>query len=94
MTNDESYIKNCPSCTSFVGPDATRLMQAMVLQSAIGLLQKGIQPTRGYTMKRAMDMAGSVTGKTYKRAQAEQAKVDLKIWCDEMAAALPVIVEG
>lgn len=85
----ESYIKHTPGGTIFAGNDAVRLVQAATLRSAIGLLAKGIQPTRGYTMKRALEAAFHFTGKKYTRSQAEQARADLKIWCDEMNAALP-----
>lgn len=85
----ESYIKTGAGGTAFVGPDAMRLVRATTLRSALGLLSKGIQPTRGYTMRRALDAAEDVTGKKYRRTQVELARADLKIWCDEMAAALP-----
>jgi len=85
----ESYITSGPGGTSFVGPDAVKLYQIVALRSALGLLQKGIQPTRGFTMTKALAAAGAITGKTYKRTQAEQAREDLKTWADAMSAALP-----
>ena len=75
--------------TLFNGPDAIKMYQAYTIASAIRLLQKGICPTRGYTMKKALAAAGTFTGKKYKRTEAEQAKVDLKLWADTMKAALP-----
>jgi predicted transcriptional regulator len=91
--DSDSYIKSGPGVTAFVGPDAMALMRATSLRSAIRLLQAGIVPARGFTLSRALKMAGEYTGKTYKRTQAEQARADLKIWCDEMNAALPHITE-
>jgi hypothetical protein len=89
----DSYIKRGPGFTTFAGPDAMALMRATSLHGAIGLLQQGISPTRGFTLSKALKMAGEITGKTYKRTQAQQARADLKIWCDEMNAALPHITE-
>jgi hypothetical protein len=92
MSNDESYIKSISGGgTLFAGPDATELFRAATIRSAIGLLQKGIQPTRGYTMKKALTAAAAITGKTYKRTESEQARTDLKLWCDTMSMALPKI---
>jgi hypothetical protein len=78
---------------SFVGPDAVALYQAAVLKSAIGLLQKGIKPTRGYTMTKALAAAGRLTGKTYKRTQSDAAIADIEQWILAMKLALPVVVE-
>lgn len=94
---DESKIvtNEAGGAVAFVGPDATRLYQATVLRSALGLLSKGIQPTRGYTMKRALHAASQITGKQYastgkaRRLAVQDAQADLKRWCDTMAAALP-----
>lgn len=78
---------------AFSGPDATELYAAVVLKSAIGLLEKGIQPTRGYTMKRALAACKRYTGKTYKRGQSEQAKADLTVWIETMKSALPITMK-
>lgn len=87
----ESYIKGGRGGTTFVGPDAVNLFRAATLKSAIGLLTKGITPTRGMTMKRALGMAKEYTGKDYKRTQAAQAMADIQIWIDTMKAALPIV---
>lgn len=86
---DDSYISHSPSSTTFAGPDATRLFQAATIRAAIGLLKVGIKPTRSYTMTKALAAATAITGKTYKRGDAEQARTDLKTWCDAMSMALP-----
>lgn len=78
----------------FVGSDATALFRVTALRSALGLLAKGIQPTRGFTMRRALAAASAITGKQYRRTQIETAREDLKKWADEMAAALPREVLG
>jgi hypothetical protein len=73
----------------FSGPDAVHMFRAAALRSAIGLLSKGIRPTRGMTMTKALIMAGEYTGKTYKRGQHEQAMADLSVWVQTMKLALP-----
>jgi hypothetical protein len=87
----ESYIKTGVGGTMFAGPDATALFRAATLRSALGLLKAGISPTRGVTMTKALKMASEITGKKYKRTEADKAREDLKVWCDTMKAALPVI---
>jgi hypothetical protein len=87
----ESYVSSSSVGITFAGSDAVRLYQATMIRSAIGLLQKGIQPTRGYTMTKALAIAGSITGKTYKRTKADQAQADLRGWCDEMSVGLSKI---
>lgn len=80
----------------FSGTDAVRVVQAITLWSALGLLiaTKGrVQPTRGFTLKKALALASTFTGKTYKRTEAEQARADVKQWADEMKAAIPQTVE-
>jgi hypothetical protein len=79
---------------SFTGPDAVNLYRCATLWSSIKLLQAGIQPTRGFTMAKALKMATGYTGKAYKRSQSEQARTDLKVWMDAMKAALPVEVQS
>ena len=93
MEKAESSLSYYPNgeAKSFVGPDAVNMYRAYTLVSAIGLLQKGMQPTRGFTMKKALDMATGYTNKKYKRTQSEEARADVKKWADEMKAALPVV---
>lgn len=52
--------------TTYSGRDAMRLVQAISLKSALGMLKVGMQPTRGFGMKRALEMATQYTGKNYK----------------------------
>lgn len=95
MMNQDSYIKKSAGGTSFVGPDATRLIAATTLKLGIKMMhQHGIMPTRGATMKRMLAMAEAYTGKQYKRGQAPQAIADLDLWILTMKAALPIIIEG
>jgi hypothetical protein len=90
----ESYIKaNRHGATTFVGPDATELFRVATLSSALGLLSKGITPTRGLTSKKAFAMASTYTGKKYKRGGHEEARRDLKVWIETMKSAIPVIRE-
>ena len=52
-----------------------------------------MQVNRAYTPTAMLKAASGITGKTYKRGQHQQAADDIKVWCDAMKAALPV-VEG
>jgi type II secretory pathway component PulF len=89
---NDSYIGvGKHGATSFVGPDATELFRVATLRSALGLLSKGITPTRGLTITKALALATGVTKKKYKRTEIEKAREDLKKWADEMAAALPKV---
>jgi len=90
MTNPSfSYHKDGSlSCAS--GREAVECVRVAALMSAIGLLTHGIQPTRGFTMKKALTMASNYTMKVYKRTQAEEAKADLKIWLELMKSTIPV----
>jgi hypothetical protein len=87
---NESYIgvgKN--GATSFVGRDAVELLRVVTLRSGLSLLKNGIIPTRGLTITKALAIATSYTGKKYKRTEIEKAREDLKVWADNMSAALP-----
>lgn len=79
--------------TTFSGLDAVHLFRAAVLKSGLGLLSKGIRPTQGLSLTKALKMASGYTGKKYKRGEAERARADLQIWIDTMKAALPVETE-
>lgn len=96
MTKPDTYISTRPdgSVSSLVGKDAVQVMRVATLMSAIGLLEHGIQPTRGFTMKKALTMAGTYTGKNYKRTQSATAKADLKVWLEVMKSAIPYIEDG
>lgn len=93
MPNDSYIQAHSNGGASFVGPDAVELYRAATLKSAIGLLQKGIAPTRGVTMKSALEMVAKYTGRTYKKTEAEQAKTDLAAWIETKRAAIPIKVE-
>jgi len=86
---EDSYIHHGRGGTMFAGPDAVALVRVTALWSGIGLLQHGILPSRGWSMTKALKWAGVVTGKTYKRTQANEARGDLQIWIAEMRDALP-----
>jgi hypothetical protein len=87
----DSYVKYDKEghLVGFVGPDATRMFQAMVLRNGLGLMSKGIKPNRGWTIYGALKTASMFTGKKYKRTEVEKARDDLKLWIDTMKAALP-----
>lgn len=76
------------SCAS--GKEAVECVRVATLMSAIGLLTHGIQPTRGFTMKKALTMATTYTGQKYKRTETEKAKSDLKVWLENMKSTIPV----
>ena len=77
------------ACAS--GPDAIRCIQVATLISAIRMMRTSrIVPTRGFTMKRGLEMASAYTGRKYKRTEAEQAEKDLKVWLETMKSAIPV----
>lgn len=81
--------------TSFVGPDATNLMRAIKLASALRLYARsGMIPTRGVTITVMFKIAKEYTGKDYKRGQALLAYEDVRIWVETMKAAIPVTVNG
>lgn len=90
MSEDSKIVYDrSGNAVTFAGEDATRLFAAATLRSALGLLKAGIQPTRGYTMTKALNGATLFTGKRYRRTQVDEAREDLRIWCETMKAALP-----
>jgi hypothetical protein len=74
---------------TFDGPDAVEVFRVAVLMQAIGLLSKGIKPTRGLTMKKALLIAKEYTGQDYKRTEFERVRADLKVWLETMKSAIP-----
>jgi hypothetical protein len=74
---------------TFSGHDAVACYRVAVLMQSLSLLSKGIKPTRGLTMKKALLIAKEYTGQDYKRTEAERAKADLKVWLETMKSALP-----
>ena len=90
----DSYIHHASQGTTYSGPDAVRLQQAITLLSAIKLYRAcGVIPTRGMGISNMLKLATSVTGKTYKRTQSAQAEADLHIWIETMKSALPIFQE-
>lgn len=79
---------------TLAGPDAVRVFAAATLSSALGLMAKGISPTRGFTLKRGLAMAKEYTGQTYKRTEVERARRDLKVWIETMKSAIPTEVKS
>ena len=59
--------------------------QAIVLRSALGLLEKGILPNRQMTKGRTLAAASQITTNTYPISVkgCKQARDDLKTWLDE-----------
>ena len=93
---DDSYISVGPHGSTFSGPDAVRLQQAITLRSAIKMyvMSSGqIIPTRGMGITKMLALAGTITGKSYKRTQTTQAQDDLHIWIETMKSALPIFEE-
>jgi hypothetical protein len=87
---DNSIITHSSNGTMFAGRDATHLYRAAVIKSSLGLLQKGIQPTRGMTMTKVLKLVTEYTGKTYKRTESNKAINDLIVWIETMKSAIPV----
>jgi hypothetical protein len=91
----ESFIKvdTDNKVTSFVGPDATKLAQAVTIRAALRLWQAGIQPSPAATKTQTLAMASTFTGKKYGRgaAQLDQAIADMDVWVVTMRAGLPII---
>lgn len=89
----DSYIgTHNGKCTSFVGSDATNYARAEMLASSLSLYAAcGIRPTRGVTATMMLKMATGYTGKSYKRGEYLKAAADVKVWANEMKAALPTI---
>jgi hypothetical protein len=88
--SEDSSIRVGRGGVTFAGRDATELFRVATLKSALGLLEKGIMPTRGFTKTKALAMAGQYTGQTYKRNEIERARADLTVWIETMKSALPV----
>jgi hypothetical protein len=89
---NDSYIETGKHGTTFVGLDATRLVQATMLASSLRLyaLHK-IVPTRTVTPTKMLALATSFSGKKYKRGSYLEAAKDVTEWANAMKAALPVV---
>lgn len=73
------------------GPDAIKLMGAIMLKQALKLYAKtGMQMSRNISPTAMLTKAGRLCGKTYKRGQYDLAANDVEKWCETMKAAMPV----
>ena len=92
----DSFIQHTAGGVLFSGPDAVRLQQAITLRSAIKMYVRSggqIIPTRGMGITKMLTLTTGITGKKYKRTQAEDAMRDLHIWIETMKSALPIFEE-
>lgn len=91
MQNQSEISVSAHGSVMFSGRDAVELYRAMSLRSAIDLYASSkIKMTRQLTPSLMLQLAGEITGKSYKRGQYSQASRDLSVWIDTMKAALPV----
>lgn len=94
---EESYVKVDAQnkVTSYVGPDATALAQAVIVRAALRLWQSGIKPARGVNKTDTLKMASKFTGKKYGGGpkNLDQAIADMDSWVVTMRAAMPVVKE-
>ena len=89
---NDSYISVGPHGSTFSGPDAIRLQQAITLRSAIKMYVASggqIIPTRGMGITKMLALTSTITGKKYKRSQTAEPQQDLHIWIETMKSALP-----
>ena len=89
----DSFISHSAGSTTYSGPDAIRLQQAITLRSAIKMyvMSSGqIIPTHGMGITKMLALATTITGKPYKRTQTAEAQADLHIWIETMKSALPI----
>lgn len=92
----DSYISVGPHGSTYSGPDAVRLQQAITLRSAIKMyvMSSGqIIPTRGMGITKMLALTSTITGKKYKRSQTTEAQADLHVWIETMKSALPIFEE-
>ena len=64
-----------------IDPAAPRI-QAIFLKGHCQLMSKGMT-CRGLSKTKALQLAGDITGKKYKRGEHAQAAIDLKTFIDE-----------
>lgn len=91
--NEIVYAKDGEART-FAGPKAVDVFRIATLRSALGMLLRGLTPTRGFTFKKGLRMAQEYTGKVYKRSQTQDAINDLGALFIERRDAIPQRVEG
>ena len=90
----ESYIKAGPGGMLFAGPDAVELFRVTALATALRTYARsGMRMNRALTPTRMLALASAVTRKAYRRGEYDRAADDLKVWCDEMSAALPRVTD-
>jgi hypothetical protein len=93
MTDNQITITK--HSTTFSGPDATRLFQAIALRSAMKLTAKtGILPRRGFTKTVMLQQVAKLTWKDYRLRDFDQAIADLSAWIDKAKASMPIVREG
>lgn len=93
IKRDSITVRADGSAAAYIGPAAVDVFRIKTLISALGLLAKGITPTRGLTSTKALAMATQYTGKAYKRGHHEQARIDLGHLIPTRLAALDVVKE-
>lgn len=71
----------------FSGLDQVKIYQAISCKSALGLHSKGIKINRHTRNKDLFQLAGSITGKTYKARDFDRAIQDLAAWIEQAKAA-------
>lgn len=79
--------------TVFAGQEAVGVGRAIILKSALGLLKKGMKPSRQWTGPRVLAAVSNLTGKNYKRGAYAQAEDDIKAWL-EAARQSPTLKIG
>jgi hypothetical protein len=90
--SNESFIQHNAGGTSFVGRDAVALYRATVIAQGLEMYAKHkMRLTRSASPTDLLVMASALTGKVYKRGQYLTAAADVRIWCNAMRAALPII---
>jgi hypothetical protein len=67
--------------TAFVGKAGTDTYRAIVIKHGLKLyMDTGMKPSRAWTPTAMLNMAGKITGKTFKRGQYAQAIYSLEAW--------------
>jgi hypothetical protein len=88
---DSHVTVSASGTTSYVGPDATRLFQALAVRQGLKACKIGLRVSRAATPTRLFALTKSFTGKAYKRGDYDGAIADLTVWIDAMNAAMPVV---
>jgi hypothetical protein len=91
---EQSYLQidGSGNITSYCGPEATEAFRAITIAHALRLYAKtGMKVNRAYTPKRMMQVAASMTGRSYKARDYVGAADDLQSWANAIKASLPVV---